>query len=103
MTELEQADQALSDAKVRVNELATMGSLELHAAVAGGPSHAQDLLNYHVGVRTANQEMMATYMHVRNLRVAQGLPPPDLCYEIPPDFGPIPPGRKPFGTRCSEA
>jgi hypothetical protein len=96
MTELEQAEQALSDAKARVNDLATMGSLELHAAVAGGPSHAQDLLNYHVGLRTANKEMMAIYMHARNLPAAQGLPPPDPCYEIPPDFGPIPPDKEAF-------
>ena len=90
MTELEQAEQALAKAKTRVNDLATMGSLELHAAVAGGPGHAQDLLNYHVRLRTANREMMAIYLHVRDLRAAQGLPPPEPSYEIPPDFGPIP-------------
>jgi len=90
MTELERAEQALAEAKTRANGLATMGSLELHAAVAGGPNHAHDLLNYHVRLRTANREMMAIYLHVRDLRAAQGLPPPALYHEIPPDFGPIP-------------
>ena len=85
MTELEQAKRALADAKTRVEGMAAMGSLELHAAVIGGPSHAQDLLNYQARLRAANRTTIAMYLHVRDLRAAQGLPPLDGRYgEIPP-------------------
>jgi hypothetical protein len=91
MTELEQAERALAQAKARAESLAAIGSLVLRDAVAGGPSRAQGLLGYHVSLRRANQTLMEMYRHVCDVRAAQGLPPPGERYhEIPPDFGPMP-------------
>jgi hypothetical protein len=39
VTDLGQAEEELAQATARTEELAAMGSLELDAAVAGGPSH----------------------------------------------------------------
>ena len=90
MTELEQAEEALAQATVRAEELAAMGSLELHAAVAAGPSHARALLGYHQRLRQLNRVRMGAWARVRELRAAQGLPPPSRFTEITPDFGPMP-------------
>lgn len=68
-----------------------MGSLELHAAVTGGSGHADTLLGYHQRLFELNQARMLAHMRVRDLRAAQGLPPPDGIFtQITPDFGPMP-------------
>ncbi len=90
MTELEQAEEALTQVTARTQELASMGSLELHAAVAAGPSQARVLLDYHQRLRQLNRVRTATWMWVRELRAAQGLSSLGIYTEIPPDFGPMP-------------
>jgi hypothetical protein len=90
VTELEQAEEALAQATARAEELAAMGSLELHAAVAGGPSHARALLGYHQRLGQLNRVRMGAWARVRELRAAQGLPPPSRFMQITPDFGPVP-------------
>src|SRR5689334_6382625 len=91
MTELEQAEKSLADAKARAEGLAAMCSLELHAAAAAGPDPAARLVPYHQRLRQLNRTLMAAYLYVRDLRAAQGLPPLEGHYhEIPPDFGPLP-------------
>lgn len=90
MTELEQAEEALAQATARTEELAAMGSLELHAAVAAGPSQARALLGYHQRLRQMNRMRLIVWMGMRDLRAAQGMPPPARFGEITPDFGPMP-------------
>ena len=91
MTELEHAEEALTQATERARELAAMGSLELHAAVTGGPGHASTLLGYHQRLFELNQAMMLAWMRVRDLRAAQGLPPlQGRPTQVTPDFGPTP-------------
>lgn len=90
VNELEQAERALAEAREQAEGLAAMGSLELRAAVEGGPDHAQQLIDYDVSVRDASRNTVAWYIRVRNLREAQGLPPIAPQYEINPDYGPMP-------------
>jgi hypothetical protein len=81
----------LALATARTEELAAMGSLELHAAVAAGASQAGALIRYHERLFQLNQALMFAYMQVRDLRAEQGLPPSvGKCPQIPPDFGPTP-------------
>ena len=88
--ELEQAERALAEAKKQAEEHAAMASLELHAAVVGGPSHAKDLLDYHIHLWDLSRTMTARYLRVCQLREAQGLPPIERHFEIVPDYGPMP-------------
>lgn len=90
MDELEQAERALAEAKKQAEEHAAMASLELHAAVVGGPSHAKDLLDYHIHLWDLSRTMTARYLRVCQLREAQGLPPIERHFEIVPDYGPMP-------------
>lgn len=97
MSALEQAEEALAQATARTQELAALGGLELHAAVAAGPAQARVLLGYHQRLRYLNYLRATAWERVRELRVAQGLPPPERYAEIPPEFGPSPhpaPGSK---------
>src|SRR5450755_2262247 len=91
MTELNQAEEAFAQATARAQELSAMGSLELHAAVTGGPSQAAALLSYHRRLRAANDVRTIAYMRVRDLHAAQGLPPLEGPFTlIGPDYGPMP-------------
>lgn len=104
MTELEQAEEALAQATARAQELSAMGSLELHAAVAGGPSHAGALLGYHQRLFELNQALMLAWIRVRDLRAAQGLPPlQGRPTQVTPDFGPVPGSPPSSGMVTGEA
>lgn len=90
MNELEQAERALLEAREKASGLAAMGSLELRTAVEGGPSHAQQLFDYHTRMFDESRNTVAWYMRVCDLREAQSLPPIEPQFEITPDYGPTP-------------
>lgn len=90
MDELGQAEQTLAETRERAEGLAAMASLELRAAVEGGPGHAQQLLDYHTNLWETSRNAVAWYMRVRDLREAQGLPPIRPQHQITPDYGPMP-------------
>jgi hypothetical protein len=90
MSELAQAEQALAEAQERAKELEVMASLELRTAVEGGPSHAQELLDYHVRLFDASRNAVVWSIRVRDLQNAQGLPPIEPLHEITADYGPTP-------------
>jgi hypothetical protein len=70
--------------------LATMASLELRTAIEGGPSHAKQLLDYHMDLLRVSRDAFAWYLYVQKLREAQRLPPIEREYQITPDYGPMP-------------
>ena len=90
MNELEQAERALLEAREKASGLAAMGSLELRTAVEGGPSHAQQLFDYHTRMFDESRNTVAWYMRVCDLREAQSLPSIEPQFEITPDYGPTP-------------
>jgi len=90
MNELARAERAHAETRERAKGLAAMASLELRAAIEGGPSHAEQLLNYHINLYDTSREAFAWYLHVQKLREAEGLPPLGREYQITPDYGPMP-------------
>jgi hypothetical protein len=90
MNELAQAERAHAETRERAKGLAAMASLELRTAIEGGPSHAEQLLNYHANLYQISRNAFAWYLYVQKLRKAQGLPPIEQEYQVTPDYGPMP-------------
>jgi hypothetical protein len=90
MNELAQAERAHAETRERAKGLAAMASLELRTAIEGGPSHAKQLLDYHINLWEVSRDAFAWYLHVQKLREAQGLPPIEQEYQVTPDYGPMP-------------
>ena len=90
MDELAQAERAHAEARERAEGLAAMASLELRAAIEGGPSYAKQLIDYHQNLFEVTRTAFAWYLHVQRLREARGLPPIEREYQITPDYGPNP-------------
>ena len=89
--DLDAAERELAELTDKTSGLAAMGSLELHAAVAGGTlPHAVALMRYRAGLYDANFARHLAWDNVARIRAKRGLDMPGRFSMIPPDFGPMP-------------
>ena len=83
VSELDDAREAFKQADDRVQELAVMGSHELHAAIAAVRRAAEGLLAYQQGLWAANLTRTAAWQRFKDL----GGQMPEPFTHVPPDYG----------------